>query len=794
MAVPSPGSRRDEKRKVKKVVKGGGGRVGGGKWKRKKVDDQDEIDALETRIAAGAPAPGSNPLAVILPKEDEEGSRVEPRPYVGAKRFTQLPLSDRSQRGLKEAKYTHMTAIQRASLPHALCGHDVLGAAKTGSGKTLAFLIPVIEKLYRLRWGAMDGIGAVIISPTRELAMQIFDELRKVGKHHSLSGGLLIGGRKGVETEKETVAGLNILVCTPGRLLQHMDETPNFDCSQLQVLVLDEADRILDMGFAGTLNAILAQLSKERQTMLFSATQTRSVQDLARLSMSDPEFLAVHAESAAATPARLHQTAMIVPLDEKLDMLWSFIKTHLHNKTLVFLSSCKQVKFVHDAFRRLRPGVPLMCLHGRMKQMQRMVVFFKFCETKHAVLFATDVAARGLDFPTVDWVVQVDCPEDVPSYIHRVGRTARYTATGRSLMFLLPSEQSMLAALEAMKIPIKLIKANQAKMQPVSGALAGLLSKDPDLKYMAQRAFVTYLRSIHLRSDKSIFDVHQLPHAEYAASLGLPTTPRIRFLRKGSKSSKQGTAFVRMRAQDEDDMESGDNNGTDEDEFLQKKKPRKSLDEDEDQEAKQMKAKSSGVKVLKKKKLKIDTSRAGGQRMVFDEEGTAMPPLAALAQQRNESGVLTEDIAMAAGERFRQLKVEMKQRDKEDRLLEKQRLREKRHKIKQKAKAGAEDDEDEAVGIKLGHAVPTDEISNSESEEEDYRKRKGQTQEYESSEVEGGSEESDMPLRKQKSRGRKSRTVKREEEGETRVSGGVDELSLAEQEVLALKLLKMRRK
>ncbi len=154
---------------------------------------------------------------------------------------------------------------------------------------------------------------------------------------------------------------------------------------------------------------------------------------------------------------------------------------------------------------------------------------------------------------------------------------------------------------------------------------------------------------------------------------------------------------------------------------------------------------------------------------------------------------MSEDIAMAAGERFRQLKVEMKQRDKEDRLLEKQRLREKRY--KNKAKAGAEDDEDEAVGIKLGHAVPTDEISNSESEEEeDYRKRKGQTQEYESSEVEGGSEESDMPVRKQKSRGRKSRTVKGEDEGETRVSGGVDELSLAEQEVLALKLLKMRRK
>lgn len=120
------------------------------------------------------------------------------------------------------------------------------------------------------------------------------------------------------------------------------------------MLVLDEADRILDMGFAGTLNAILAQLSKERQTMLFSATQTRSVQDLARLSMSDPEFLAVHAESAAATPARLQQTAMIVPLDEKLNMLWSFIKTHLHNKTLVFLSSCKQVSCLFSFYYQFR--------------------------------------------------------------------------------------------------------------------------------------------------------------------------------------------------------------------------------------------------------------------------------------------------------------------------------------------------------------------------------------------------------------------------------------------------------
>lgn len=258
----------------------GKGKANRAKFRGKRVDEQEEIESLEARIAAGAPAPGTNPLAFAIAKEPErdgkkgeQGDEGALRPYAGVKDFTGLPLSDRTQRGLKENKFVHTTAIQRAAIPHALCGHDVLGAAKTGSGKTLAFLLPVriqisnfvrcshvvckfervvsaqcsclqesilwnvqvIEKLYRLKWGSMDGVGAIIISPTRELAIQIFDELRKVGKHHSISAGLLIGGRKGVDTEKETVNNLNILVCTPGRLLQHMDETPNFDCSQLQV-------------------------------------------------------------------------------------------------------------------------------------------------------------------------------------------------------------------------------------------------------------------------------------------------------------------------------------------------------------------------------------------------------------------------------------------------------------------------------------------------------------------------------------------------------------------------------
>lgn len=775
--------------------------------KEKRQDEVQEIESLEARIEAGKPDSGTNPLASELPAGDINGAFA---PYVGAKLFDQLPLSEKTKRGLRDGNFTRMTTIQRAALPHALCGRDVLGAAKTGSGKTLTFLIPVIEKLYRLRWGSMDGVGAIIISPTRELSVQIFDVLRKLGKHHSFSGGLLIGGRKDVETEKDCVNALNILVCTPGRLLQHMDETPLFDCSQLQVLVLDEADRILDMGFSKSLNAIVSQLPRKRQTLLFSATQTRSVQDLARLSLKDPEYLAVHAESAVATPARLQQTAIIVPLEQKLDMLWSFIKTHLNAKILVFLSSCKQVKFVHESFKKLHPGIPVRCLHGRMKQTQRMLVLFKYTEENHSLLFATDVASRGLDFPSIDWVVQVDCPEDVPSYIHRVGRTARFNAGGRSVAFFMPSEMKMLMQLQEAKIPVKVIKANASKLQSVSAPLAALLSKDPDLKYMAQRAFVTYLRSIHLRPDKEIFDVSKLPIEEFSVSLGLPTAPRIRFLKKsGSKLKNMDTVCAEHRHKPGDsersENEDGSVNGADEDflrnvtngeskqvkqcskldhhssnkdtsvlsreykklrsrnedegddEFLTKKRPI----EDGDTEAT-----SLATRILKKKKLKININKPVGQRFVFNEEGKALPPLAAFAN-RQDGG--DEEDQTTVEERYIKLREEMKQHDKEDKLLLKQRLRERRTKEKQKTKRQYREDERDYES----------DASGSQSEEggavyNDTKKSKV----YFKSDSSDDDETDELDSRKRKNV--KLANVK------------TASMSIAEQEALALKLLSSR--
>lgn len=204
--------------------------------KRSHLEDE-EIKEIEKIILEEAPARGSNPLAISNPERPT---------FACARKFEELPISRSTKDALKDSKFIKLTAIQRAALPHALCGRDVLGAAKTGSGKTLAFLIPLVERLYRSKWGRLDGLGALVISPTRELALQIFEELRRVGARHEFSAGLLIGG-KDVDEEAARLLGMNILVATPGRLLQHMDETPGFDASTVQVLVLDEADRILDM-------------------------------------------------------------------------------------------------------------------------------------------------------------------------------------------------------------------------------------------------------------------------------------------------------------------------------------------------------------------------------------------------------------------------------------------------------------------------------------------------------------------------------------------------------------------
>ncbi|XP_044525075.1 probable ATP-dependent RNA helicase DDX10 [Gracilinanus agilis] len=451
-------------------------------------------------------------------------------------RFSDFPLSRKTLKGLQEAQYRMVTEIQKQTIGLALQGKDVLGAAKTGSGKTLAFLVPVLETLYRLQWTSADGLGVLIISPTRELAYQTFEVLRKVGKNHDFSAGLIIGG-KDLKHESERINQINILICTPGRLLQHMDETTYFHATNLQMLVLDEADRILDMGFADTMNAIIENLPKKRQTLLFSATQTKSVKDLARLSLKDPAYVWVHEKAKYSTPATLDQNYIICELHQKISVLYSFLKSHLKKKSIVFFASCKEVQYLFRVFCRLRPGISILALHGKQQQMRRMEVYNEFVRKKSAVLFATDIAARGLDFPAVNWVLQFDCPEDANTYIHRAGRTARYKEGGESLLILLPSEvKGMVHQLSQRKVPVKEIKINPEKLIDIQKKLEAFLAQDQDLKERAQRCFVSYLRSVYLMKNKEVFDVNKLLLPEYALSLGLAVAPRVRFLQRIQKT------------------------------------------------------------------------------------------------------------------------------------------------------------------------------------------------------------------------------------------------------------------
>ncbi|XP_018401908.1 PREDICTED: probable ATP-dependent RNA helicase DDX10 isoform X2 [Cyphomyrmex costatus] len=630
-----------------------------------------------------------------------------------------------------------MTDIQKQSIGLALQGNDILGAAKTGSGKTLAFLIPILEILYCKQWTRLDGLGSLIITPTRELAYQIYETLRKVGQYHDISAGLIIGG-KDLKFERKRMDQCNIVICTPGRLLQHMDENPLFSCINMQILVLDEADRCLDMGFEKTMNSIIENLPPKRQTLLFSATQTKSVKDLARLSLKDPLYVSVHEHSAHITPEGLQQSYIICSLEDKLAMLWSFIKNHMKQKIIVFFSSCKQVKYIYEAFCRLRPGISLLALYGTLHQLRRMNIYESFCKKQHAILFATDIAARGLDFPAVNWVIQMDCPEDVNAYIHRAGRTARFKSGGESLLVLLPSEEMIIERLKQRKIPINMIKINPNKLQSPHRKLEALLARDVALKETAQRAFVSYIKSVFLMKDKEIFNVHALNTDKFAKSLGLAIPPRIRFLQRiqkkisnnNVKTEKEIDRNSTNSADNSDQEDSGDNsdksdisnknrsekriskeektiqiNDSDDEDILTIK--RKNIDIDdipvtENEDKKTSNKKKSITKVALAKKI-LRKKIVPNKKTMFDDEGqelvdSAKIKMSELARQyENEidSGI---NIEMA--------KQVLREEDQFDKQRFKEKIKEKhkeeKRKLKVAKKAEINDEEGEDAGDDYG--------------------------------------------------------------------------------------------
>ena len=216
---------------------------------------------------------------------------------------------------------------------------------------------------------------------------------------------------------------------------------------------------------------------------------------------------------------------MQVNIEEKLDTLFSFLKSHQKCKCIVFFSACKQVRFAYEAFKRLKVGVSILELHGRQKQSKRTAIYFEFVERRQSVLFCTDIASRGIDFPAVDWVVQYDCPEDVYTYIHRVGRTARYKSKGNSLLFLTPNESKFVERIDQRNIALKKLNANPNKALTIQPTLQKLNAENRDVKHLAEKACISYIKSIYLMKDKEVFQFPKLDTEKLALSLGLATAP-----------------------------------------------------------------------------------------------------------------------------------------------------------------------------------------------------------------------------------------------------------------------------
>lgn len=453
--------------------------------------------------------------------------------------FENADLSEPTMRAIKEMGFTKMTKVQAKTIPPLLAGRDVLGAAKTGSGKTLAFLIPAIELLYSLKIKPRNGTAVIIITPTRELALQIFGVARELMQFHSQTCGIVIGGADRRQEATKLSKGVNLLVATPGRLLDHLKNT-QFVFSNLKALVIDEADRILEIGFEDEMKQIIKVLPNEnRQSMLFSATQTTKVEDLARISLRPgPLYINVVPEKDVSTADGLEQGYVVCDSDKRFLLLFSFLKRNVKKKIIVFLSSCNSVKFYSELLNYI--DLPVLDLHGKQKQQKRTNTFFEFCNAKQGILVCTDVAARGLDIPAVDWIVQFDPPDDPRDYIHRVGRTARGTqGKGKSLMFLTPSELGFLRYLKAAKVPLNEYEFPANKIANIQSQLTKLIKTNYLLNQSAKDGYRAYLQAYASHGLKTVYQIDKLDLKKVSASFGLDQVPRVNLSIGGTKTKKQ---------------------------------------------------------------------------------------------------------------------------------------------------------------------------------------------------------------------------------------------------------------
>ena len=414
---------------------------------------------------------------------------------------------------------------------------DVAAEAVTGSGKTLAFVVPMLELLLQRGTWKKNEIGAIVISPTRELATQTSEVLETFLNHDDLvhlKQKLIIGGNS-IDEDVESLLreGAQILICTPGRLQDLLERKGELNLSgrvkSLEILILDEADRLLDLGFEAAVNTILSYMPRQRRTGLFSATQTKEVQDLMRAGLRNPVLVSVREKATQSTPKLLQNYYMIVEPEKKLASMIAFIRKQAIQKGMIFFPTCACVEYWIIILPHILPDMKIFGLHGKMKS-QRMKILRKYKEAENALLLCTDVLARGVDIPEIDWVIQCDPPSNASAFVHRVGRTARQGHEGNALIILQPNEDAYVDFLvRNQKVSLQKVEidAGEKKFKKLLGLIHRLQMQDKGVYDKGTKAFVSHIRAYSKHECNLILRVKDLDLGKVATNYGLLQLPKM---------------------------------------------------------------------------------------------------------------------------------------------------------------------------------------------------------------------------------------------------------------------------
>lgn len=357
-------------------------------------------------------------------------------------KFTEFNLSESLLAGLRDVQFTEPTPIQEKSIPIVTAGKDLIATAQTGTGKTGAFIIPIMERVLQ---SERKGVKALIVSPTRELASQIDEQIFAIGYHAGITSATVIGGSDFSVQAKALKAGVDIIVATPGRLIdQH--KVVNIDFANLEYLVLDEADRMLDMGFLPDIKKIISWLPEQRQTLLFSATMPNEIQRLASTIMKNPESIDIERSKPSTL---VEQRAYRLKSDQKIPLVKRIFKDLTWESCIIFTSTKKGT----DELQRLlkREGIKAESIHGDRSQDERNRALDSFKNGKVPVIVATDVLARGIDIKGVSIIMNYDVPNNSDDYIHRIGRTGRYDKSGIAITFVTRRDNKKFESVERIK-------------------------------------------------------------------------------------------------------------------------------------------------------------------------------------------------------------------------------------------------------------------------------------------------------------------------------------------------------